>query len=215
MTFGKKLRSMREKAGLTQKELADAIGVGESTISFYESDKREPGKDVLLKLVNTLNVSLDYLYGRIDSPHLGDHGNAASTHEARPDVSVFASRLRAGLAAVSLTPEEASVECKVTLGYLQQLMTEPPSLPGISTLYKLAEMIGVTADYLAGYTDDPNGYSPHAPKPKDLLMILEREELLFNGVPLSDEDKQRIQGVMIGLFWEAKQMNKRKPSPAS
>jgi hypothetical protein len=33
---------------------------------------------------------------------------------------------------------------------------------------------------------------------------------MFDGIPLDDEDKKRIKDVLTGLFWEAKQMNKRK-----
>ncbi|WP_046225578.1 helix-turn-helix domain-containing protein [Paenibacillus dauci] len=47
---------------------------------------------------------------------------------------------------------------------------------------------------------------------RDFKKMLEEDgELMFDGVPLDDEDKQRIKDVLTGLFWEAKQMNKRKP----
>lgn len=47
---------------------------------------------------------------------------------------------------------------------------------------------------------------------RDFKKMLEEDgELMFDGVPLDDEDKQRIKDVLTGLFWEAKHMNKRKP----
>jgi len=42
LDFGKRLRKAREKKGMTQAELAKVAALGESTVSFYESGKREP-----------------------------------------------------------------------------------------------------------------------------------------------------------------------------
>jgi transcriptional regulator with XRE-family HTH domain len=41
-TFGARLREMREKAGLTQKELAEKTGIGQASISSWEQGLREP-----------------------------------------------------------------------------------------------------------------------------------------------------------------------------
>ncbi|WP_407306425.1 hypothetical protein [Desulfosporosinus sp. SB140] len=41
-------------------------------------------------------------------------------------------------------------------------------------------------------------------------MLEEDDDLMFDGVPIEGEDQQRIKDVLTGLFWEAKQMNKRK-----
>lgn len=69
MTFGQRMRKAREEKGLTQKDLADLLFLGESTISFYESDKREPKFDVLNKISETLEISVDYLLGRTNTPN--------------------------------------------------------------------------------------------------------------------------------------------------
>lgn len=48
---------------------------------------------------------------------------------------------------------------------------------------------------------------------RDFKRMLEDDgELMFDGIPLNKEDKQRIKDVLTGLFWEAKQMNKRNPA---
>jgi len=59
--FGKRLREMREKKGLTQAELAKIASLGESTISFYESGKREPNYEVLVALADILDTTPNYL----------------------------------------------------------------------------------------------------------------------------------------------------------
>ena len=61
------LREARERAGLTQAELAERSGVAQSTISAYESGRRDPGWRVLMKLVDAAGYGLT-LRGRTPSP---------------------------------------------------------------------------------------------------------------------------------------------------
>lgn len=55
------LRRLRKEKGISMKELGVKIGVAESTISQYETGKREPDFETLLKLGEFFNVSVDYL----------------------------------------------------------------------------------------------------------------------------------------------------------
>ena len=57
----KTLRILRKNKGLSMKELGEIIGVAESTISQYETGKREPDFETLFKLGEFFNVSVDYL----------------------------------------------------------------------------------------------------------------------------------------------------------
>lgn len=63
MDFGIKLRKLRTNAGLTQKQLAEQIGVTKSVISFYELQERTPSPEVLIKLAAVFHVSTDFLLG--------------------------------------------------------------------------------------------------------------------------------------------------------
>ena len=63
MCFSKRLKELRLNNGLTQKDLANAIEVGRTTISEYESGKIVPKQEGLLKIANHFNVSVDYLTG--------------------------------------------------------------------------------------------------------------------------------------------------------
>lgn len=58
LEFGSKIKFFRENLGLTQKQLADMIGVTAVTITRYEQNKREPDINTLLKISTALNVSL-------------------------------------------------------------------------------------------------------------------------------------------------------------
>lgn len=61
--FGNKLKQLRTEAGLTQKQLAEQIGVTKSVISFYELRERTPSPDVLIRLASVFHVSADFLLG--------------------------------------------------------------------------------------------------------------------------------------------------------
>lgn len=61
------LRPVRKRAGITMKELGTKIGVAESTISQYETGKRQPDYETLLKISEFFGVSVDYLLG-VDAP---------------------------------------------------------------------------------------------------------------------------------------------------
>lgn len=58
-----RIREVRKSRGLTMKQLGKEIGVTESAISQYETDKRQPDSVTLLKLSNLFDVSVDYLLG--------------------------------------------------------------------------------------------------------------------------------------------------------
>jgi transcriptional regulator with XRE-family HTH domain len=52
------------KKGLSQKALAEYMGMRESTLSRYENDKRTYQWDGLVKMADALDTSVDYLLGR-------------------------------------------------------------------------------------------------------------------------------------------------------
>lgn len=62
-----RLRQIRIEKGLTQKQVAQAVGVVPTAITNYETGIREPSIDVLKKLCDLFDVSADYLIGRIDN----------------------------------------------------------------------------------------------------------------------------------------------------
>lgn len=61
--FAARLRDLRKNANLTQLELADKIGRTPGQVSKYELDSGEPGLDILVKLGDIFDVSVDYLVG--------------------------------------------------------------------------------------------------------------------------------------------------------
>jgi len=58
------LKKLRKQHNLTMKELAAKLNLGESTISLYESGKRQPDHLTMTLLADFFNVSIDFLLGR-------------------------------------------------------------------------------------------------------------------------------------------------------
>ena len=66
MTYGTILRSLRNKKGLSQAEVANSIGLEQWTYSRIESDLTEPKASVLLKFAKYYEVTIEELYPPID-----------------------------------------------------------------------------------------------------------------------------------------------------
>lgn len=63
MNMGTKLRTLRTENNLTQKQVADRIGLAISAVSSYESGTRYPSYEALIKLSRIFHVATDYLLG--------------------------------------------------------------------------------------------------------------------------------------------------------
>lgn len=68
----KRLTSLRKSKKLTQFEISEKIGLNRSSYSHYEikSDQRLPENEILIRLAEFHNVSIDYIFGRTDIPEL-------------------------------------------------------------------------------------------------------------------------------------------------
>lgn len=66
--FNENLKIARERKGISQKDMAENIGVAKSTYSLYESGNREPNVQTIKKIADILNVSADELLGINEEP---------------------------------------------------------------------------------------------------------------------------------------------------
>ena len=62
------LKALRESKKITQTQLGEHIGAKKNAISLWESGKRQPDQETLVRLANFFGVTVDYLLGRND-PH--------------------------------------------------------------------------------------------------------------------------------------------------
>jgi len=63
-SFYNRLKNLRGENNLLQKDLAEMLGLAQTTIANYEQGKRFPDEQTLLKIADFFNVSMDYLFGR-------------------------------------------------------------------------------------------------------------------------------------------------------
>lgn len=61
--FGEILKSLRQSRKMTQKQLADRLGISKTSVSYYERSIRPPSSDILIELSMIFHVSVDYLLG--------------------------------------------------------------------------------------------------------------------------------------------------------
>lgn len=66
MIFPERLKQLRQKKGLTQKDIADLVHVNRVTYTNWEKGNREPNFETLLKLASILNTTTSYLLGESD-----------------------------------------------------------------------------------------------------------------------------------------------------
>lgn len=69
---GSILKDLRIQKGITQKALADAVGVKDSTIRMVELGKRNGSIELSAALADYFDVSMDYLEGRTDYKNADD-----------------------------------------------------------------------------------------------------------------------------------------------
>ena len=69
----KNLRKVRTEQNVTQKALGEAIGVTQQTINKYENHPDEPDIDRMIAIADYFGISVDYLVGHTDIPHVIEH----------------------------------------------------------------------------------------------------------------------------------------------
>ncbi|MCM3141336.1 helix-turn-helix transcriptional regulator [Brevibacillus brevis] len=61
--YGQRIKEARLAMGMSRKDLAEKLGVNETTITRYENEKRKPDPETLTSLSEILKVTTDYLLG--------------------------------------------------------------------------------------------------------------------------------------------------------
>lgn len=62
--FAVLLYHLRVLVNITQSELADELGISQQTYSGYENNSHFPSMDILIKIADFYDVSVDWLIGR-------------------------------------------------------------------------------------------------------------------------------------------------------
>lgn len=83
MTMGEKIKMQRKRKGLTQKQLADKINKGFSTVQKYELDIVTPPLSVVKKIASTLKISV---FDLLSEPYY--HDEDGSIHSKVPSKEI-------------------------------------------------------------------------------------------------------------------------------
>jgi transcriptional regulator with XRE-family HTH domain len=82
-TFGEVLRGLRQSAGLSQSQLADAAGVGLPTVKDYEGDRRSPSLEIAQKMAGALGVKVTAFDG-VEFKHVAQRPSGQDRPTAPP-----------------------------------------------------------------------------------------------------------------------------------
>lgn len=95
--FNENLKNARIRKGMSQKDVAEEIGVAKSTYSLYESGNREPNVQTIKKIADVLSVSADDLLGLNEEPQtLAAHFDGDEyTDEELDEIKQFAEFVKA------------------------------------------------------------------------------------------------------------------------
>ena len=64
MIFSEKLKEKRKNKGYTQEQMSKLLDIGQSAYAKWENGRTEPNFEMLLKLADLFDVSLDWFFGR-------------------------------------------------------------------------------------------------------------------------------------------------------
>ena len=147
MSISSQFKKVRIEKGLTQKQVADALGIAEPSYQRYEYGKVVPSALVLIALSEYFGVTLDYLVGKSDFPD----------YSAPEDLAPFP--------LLPIRLKKLREEKGFDVFQLAPLVGETPRnyagyevgevLPRMHTLCTIADYFDVSLDYLVGRSEEP------------------------------------------------------------
>jgi methanogenic corrinoid protein MtbC1/DNA-binding XRE family transcriptional regulator len=106
--FSDSLRELRKTKNLTQRELGDILGIGQTTVANYEQGARFPDSEMLVKIADFFTVSLDFLLGREQAQYISvNNSTGFRVSEGNTHTTVTPS-LIAGLGTPGNSPTQTS-----------------------------------------------------------------------------------------------------------
>lgn len=180
------LRSARKAKGLTLKKLGAIVGVSESAMSQYETEKREMDYETLRKVSETLGCSIDYLLG-VDS--LEDTGDPFSDR--------FRERTRFELSVVDPLDMKAAIESGFQINEIESILDVDRPLY-FADACNIALMMGMTVSELLG-EDEDDYYESIKDSPFNMLSLSAKKSLGTDQSAPRDAREREIMDLVYGL----------------
>ncbi len=146
MIYRDKLKQIRERFGVTQVSLAKKLNVSKSCYSQYEQEKDTMPLKHLITVVNTLNVSLDFIF------ELNDSLQYDTNHDVNLKLSGL--RLKELRKNNHLTQEELAKKLNIAKSMIGAY-EHGEYFISTHALYALCKKFNISADYLLGKIDNP------------------------------------------------------------
>ncbi|MDF2964244.1 MAG: transcriptional regulator, family protein [Paenibacillus sp.] len=117
-----------------------------------------------------------------------------------------------------ISVNQLALESGISNAQISRIENGLRGIPKPETIRKLAEALKLPYEEMmekAGHMPDERkqdipSWATSKDKRDFKKMLEEDGEIMFDGIPINEADKQRIMDVLTGFFWEAKHMNKRK-----
>lgn len=91
--LGKRLRYLRERKKLSQLDLSKILNIPNQSISNYERGFRQPDYDILNKLADYFDVTVDYLLGRSNEEYKSQESTISKMQESSADYNLTMIRI--------------------------------------------------------------------------------------------------------------------------
>lgn len=146
MNVGKVISKLRSEKGITQRELAESLGVSNGTIGMWETEKRQPDLNTVKKLSALFGVTTDYLLG------LEEYTRPASAKEPSEFALRSKDRILKLLQERQMSEEDLAGSSGVDSEELRPFL-HGRRAPSVDDLAKISRALGVSSDYLLGLSD--------------------------------------------------------------
>lgn len=151
LEFGNRLKTLRECRDIKQGKFADKIGITRQSMGNYENGKQYPTVEIIIKMADCLDCSLDYLLGRTDElgtpiSQLEDNHLSKLRHFldmlAEDEAEYLIDAI--GMALYSLAQSKGNPQRRSLIAYIAE------------THYTLAEYIELSTKYNRQFSKQPD-----------------------------------------------------------
>lgn len=148
MNYGIKIKELRERKGITQKELAQYLGIDAKLYSHYETEDRLIPCKHLFAICTYFNVSIDFLFGFTEEKNYKSNANTTIN------------KIEIGNRLKELRKENKLTQSKLSeiLNTTQSVIAEyekGKNLIATPFLYQICKKYNISNDYLLGRIDEP------------------------------------------------------------
>ena len=128
-------------------DLAQILGVSKQAISTWKIGTSTPKPPTVRTIAEYFDVDVDWLNGTTDTESSYSPKDAFSSYDSQ--------RVDALLNDKGMSPGEFATAIGLPLGALE-FIKRPGAVPSTPVLYKMADALGCSVDYLLGLTDEVN-----------------------------------------------------------